>query len=69
MGQVDRGIELIEKGIATDSLKRPEDAKLRLGMAQLQSPKLKAKGQQTLRKLKGDDGVAEIGRLWTVLGR
>ena len=69
MGEVDRGIELIEKGIATDSLKRPADAKLRLGMAQLQSPKLKAKGQQTLRKLKGDDGVAEIGRLWTVLGR
>lgn len=69
MGEVDRGIALIEQALATDNLKRPEDARLRLGMAQLQSPATRAKGLQTLRKLKGDDGVAEIGRLWTVVGR
>ena len=68
LGEVDKGIELIQKGIAKGSLKRPEDAKLRLGMAQLQSPKTKAAGVQTLRSIKGTDGVAEIARLWTVLG-
>ena len=68
LGEVDKGIELIQKGIARGSLKRPEDAKLRLGMAQLQSPKTKAAGVQTLRSIKGTDGVAEIARLWTVLG-
>ncbi|GAB4037103.1 MAG: hypothetical protein Fur0014_04480 [Rubrivivax sp.] len=69
MGQVDEGVKLIEQGIAKGKLKHPEDAKLRLGMAQIQSPALKAKGLQTLRSLKGNDGVAEIGRLWTVLAR
>lgn len=69
MGQVDQGVKLIEQGIAKGKLKRPEDAKLRLGMAQIQSPALRAKGLQTLRSIKGTDGVAEIGRLWTVLAR
>jgi hypothetical protein len=69
MGQADQGVKLIEQGIAKGKLKRPEDAKLRLGMAQIQSPALKAKGLQTLRSIKGTDGVAEIGRLWTVLAR
>jgi tetratricopeptide (TPR) repeat protein len=69
MGQVAKGIGLIEQGIAKGDLKNPEDAKLRLGMAQIQAPATKAKGLQTLRSLKGTDGVAEIGRLWTVLAR
>ena len=66
MGQVDKGIALIEQGIAKGGLKRPEDAKLRLGMAQLQSGKNKAKAVQTLRSVQGSDGAADIGRLWAV---
>ena len=69
MGQVDQGIKLMEQGISKGNLKRPEQARLHLGMAQIQSPALKAKGLQTLRSLKGTDGVAEVGRLWTVLAR
>ena len=68
LGEVDKGIDLIQKGIAKGNLKRPEDAKLRLGMAQLQSPKTKSAGVQTLRSIKGTDGVAEIARLWTIVG-
>ncbi len=67
MGEADRGIALIEQGIAKGGLKYPEDAKLRLGMAQLQSPKARAKAPQTLRSVKGTDGAAEIGRLWTLI--
>jgi hypothetical protein len=68
MGEFDKGIELIQKGIVKGGLKHPEDAKLRLGLAQLQSPKTKAAGVQTLRAIKGGDGAAEIGRLWVALG-
>jgi len=68
LGEVDKGIDLIQKGIAKGNLKRPEDAKLRLGLAQFQSAKTKAAGVQTLRGVKGSDGSAEIARLWLILG-
>ena len=68
MGEVDKGIALIEQGIAKGGLKRPEDAKLRLGMAQLQSGKGKAKAPQTLRSVQGADGSADIARLWILMG-
>lgn len=66
MGQHDKGIGLIEQGIAKGGLKRPEDAKLRLGLALLQSGKHKAKAIQTLRSVQGSDGAADLGRLWAV---
>ncbi len=68
LGEVDKGIELIEAGIKKGSLKRPEDAKLRLGMAQLQSPKAKSKATQSLRSVQGTDGANDIARLWVILG-
>ena len=67
-GEIDKGIELIKKGITIGNLKRPEDAKLRLGLAQLKSAKDKAAGTQTLRSIKGSDGVAEIARIWAAVG-
>jgi hypothetical protein len=68
LGQVDEGIALIEKGIARGGLKHPDDAKLRLGMAQLQSAKGKAKANQTLRSVRGNDGGADVARLWIAIG-
>lgn len=68
MGEVDKGIALIQQGIETGGLKRPQEAQLRLGMAQLQSPKYKAKARQTLRSVKGNDGSADIARLWMLNG-
>ncbi len=67
MGEVDKGIDLIQKGIAKGNLKRPDEARLRLGMAQLQSPKQRAAGIQTLRSIRSTDGAADIARLWTVV--
>jgi murein L,D-transpeptidase YcbB/YkuD len=66
MGQYDKGIGLIEQGLAKGGLKRPEDAKLHLGMALLQSGKNKGKAVQTLRSVQGNDGAADLGRLWAV---
>jgi hypothetical protein len=68
LGEVDRGIELIQRGIAKGGLKRPEDAKLRLGMAQLQSTRARSAAVQTLRSVKGTEGAADIARLWTIAG-
>ena len=66
MGQSDKGIPLIEQGIAKGGLKRPEDAKLRLGLAMLQSGKNKAKAVQMLRSVQGADGASDLGRLWAL---
>jgi hypothetical protein len=68
MGQYDEGIDLIQQGIAKDSLKRPEDAKLRLGVAMLQSGKNKSKAVQQLRSVQGTDGAPDVARLYISLG-
>ncbi|HET9978224.1 MAG TPA: hypothetical protein VFQ20_12350 [Burkholderiaceae bacterium] len=64
MGQSEKAVELIEKGIAKGGLKRPDDAKLRLALALAQSPKTKSKGLQALRSVGGSDGTADIARLY-----
>jgi hypothetical protein len=67
LGNVEGGIKLIEQGIAKGGLKRPEDAKLRLGMALLQQGKGRDKAVKMLRSVTGGDGAAEVARLWTVV--
>ncbi len=67
LGEVDKGIAIIQQGIATPGLKRPDEAKLRLGMAQLQSAKGRSAAVQTLRSVRGTDGTADIARLWTAV--
>ena len=64
-GQAEKGVELIEQGIAKGQLKRPEEAQLRLGIAQLRAGQ-KAKAAKTLRAVKGNDGSADIARLWAL---
>ena len=66
MGQADKGVSMIEQGIAKGGLKRPEDAKLRLGLALLQTGKNKAKAVQVLRSVQGNDGASDLGRLWAL---
>lgn len=68
MGKYDEGIALIQEGIAKDNLKHPEDAKLRLGVAQLESGKGKAAAAKTLRTVQGTDGGPEVARLYLALG-
>ncbi len=68
MGQAEKGVAIIEKGIAKGGLKRPDDAKLRLGMAMLQTGKAKAKAVQVLKSVGGKDGAADLAKLWAVAG-
>jgi hypothetical protein len=67
-GKADKGLALIEQGIKKGGLKRPDDAKLRLGEAQLYAGH-KARGVQTLREVKGNDGAADMARLWILSAR
>ena len=60
-----KGIKLMEEGIAKGGLKRPEDARLHLGLAYaLESNNTKAQAQ--LKQVKGTDGVGDISRLWSI---
>ena len=68
MGKYDEGIALIQEGIAKDNLKHPEDAKLRLGVAMLQSGKGKATAVKQLRTVQGTDGAPEVARVYIALG-
>ena len=67
-GQADKGLALIEQGIKKGGLKRPEDAKLRLGEAQLYAGKKNA-AVATLKSVKGTDGTADLARLWVLQAR
>jgi hypothetical protein len=67
-GNAAKGLPLIEQGIKKGGLRRPDDAKLRLGEAQLYAGQ-KQRGVQTLREVKGNDGTADIARLWVLHAR
>ncbi|HXN15577.1 MAG TPA: hypothetical protein VN878_04315 [Usitatibacter sp.] len=67
-GQAEKGIGLIEDGIKKGNLKRPEDAKLQLGEAQVLGGQ-RSKGVQTLKGVHGNDGTADLARLWVLHSR
>src|SRR5260221_172920 len=67
-GQGEKGFGMVEKGIKKGGLRRPEDAKLSLGEAQLTNGQ-KARGVQTLKTVSGADGAADIARLWVLYAR
>jgi tetratricopeptide (TPR) repeat protein len=62
-GKVEHGISLIEQGIRQGHLKHPEDAKLHLALAYAQAGQ-KAKAAQLLQSVRGNDGTADLARLW-----
>jgi hypothetical protein len=67
-GKTEKGLSLVEQGIKKGGLKRPDDAKLRLGEAQLYAGQ-RQRGVQTLREVRGSDGTADIARLWVLHSR
>jgi hypothetical protein len=67
-GQAAKGVQLMQQGIAKGGLKRPEDAKLHLAIAQLAAGD-KAKAQATLKSVQGNDGTADLARLWSLYAK
>ena len=68
IGQAAKGAQFIQQGIAKGGLKRTEDAKLHLGIAQLLAGE-KAKAQATFKTVQGTDGTADLARLWALYAR
>ena len=66
-GQAAKGVSLIEKGIAKGGLKRPEDAKLRLGQAMVLAGDVNA--ANVLRGVTGADGTADLARMWIIFAK
>lgn len=67
-GQKAKGLQLMQQGIAKGGLKRAEDAKLHLGIAQLAAGE-NAKAQATLKTVSGNDGTGDLARLWSLYAR
>lgn len=67
-GDKARGVQLIQQGIAKGGLKRPEDAKLHLAIAQLVAGE-NAKAQATLKTVSGADGTSDLARLWSLFAK
>ncbi|WP_306392137.1 tetratricopeptide repeat protein [Telluria beijingensis] len=65
MGQGDKGVTFIQQGIAKGGLKNPEEAKLRLGMAQARAGK-NAEAIQTFQTVKGGGGAGDLAKYWIV---
>ena len=67
-GQAPKGLQLMQQGMTKGGLKRPEDAKLHLAVAQITAGDT-AKAQATLRTVGGADGTADLARLWALYAR
>jgi len=66
-GEYDAGIKLIQSGIAKGP-RKPDDAKLHLGYAQLIAGKKDA-AVATLKTVQGKDGSADLARLYQLVAR
>jgi len=62
-GKADRGLPLMEQALRQGALKHPEDAKLHLALAYAQIGQ-KGKAVQLLQSVHGNDGTADLARLW-----
>lgn len=67
-GQKAHGLQLMQDAIAKGNLKRPEDAKLHLGIAQ-QFAGENAKALATFKTVSGNDGTTDLARLWALYAR
>jgi hypothetical protein len=67
-GDKAKGLTLMQKGIAKGNLKRVDDVKLHLAIAQLTAGD-NAKAVASLREVKGNDGTADLARLWSLFAR
>ncbi len=67
-GEGDKGLNMMEQGIKRPGIRRPEDARLRLGIAYALSGE-KDSAIEALTQIKGPEGAAEVARLWLAFAR
>ena len=64
-GQGAKGVQLMQQGIGKGGIKRADDAKLHLGVAQAAAGD-NVKALATFRGVGGNDGSADLARLWSL---
>jgi len=67
-GDKQKGLQLMQQGIQKDKLKHENDAKLHLAIAQLIAGE-GSKAQSTLKQVSGNDGTADLARLWALYAK
>ncbi|MET0383720.1 MAG: hypothetical protein ABW032_09900, partial [Burkholderiaceae bacterium] len=67
-GNPAQGAALLDQGIAKGGLKRPDDARLHLGIAQLRSGRAAA-ALETFQALTGADALGAQAHVWALLAR
>ena len=67
-GNAVKGLEMMEAGMKTGDLRRPEDAKLRYGIALVLAGQ-KAKASEIFKTVQGADGTAELAHLWDLFAQ
>lgn len=65
-GDTAKGLSLMEQGVQKGGLKSPEAARLHLGYA-YQLAGQKDKALAAFKSVKGDDGAADLARIWSLL--
>ncbi|PXX45315.1 tetratricopeptide repeat protein [Undibacterium pigrum] len=65
-GQHEKGLALMEQGLAKGGLKSVDEAKLHLGMAYLQAGN-RDKAKEILKSIQSKDGAADLARLWLLV--
>jgi hypothetical protein len=67
-GESDKGLPMMEQGISRPGIRRPEDARLRLGIAYAIAGD-RAKAVDALAMVKSIEGGTEVARLWTAYAK
>jgi len=67
-GQIENGIDMMERGIRKGGLRHPDDARLHLGIAYLLAGQ-KEQAVRVFKSVQGGDGSADLARLWTLYAR
>jgi tetratricopeptide (TPR) repeat protein len=67
-GEGKKGLELMEAGLKLPDLKRPEEAKLRFGIANVLAGE-RAKAVEVLNSVQGADGTADVAKLWALFAK
>lgn len=62
-GRLEAGIAMIEQGLAKGGVRKPDEARLRLGEAQAMAGR-RDDAARTLAALQGPEGLTEVARLW-----
>ena len=67
-GETDKGLNMMEQGIRRSGIRRPEDARLRLGIAYALAGEMSV-ASETLAEVKSTEGAAEVARVWTAYAK